>query len=353
MKRLSDILWPLVALAAMAFSFWLLFNDRDLRDLNLHDVMASLSAIPPLHFLLSTLSTLIAYAALAWYDRIGLAHLGRVLSWIFLSVVSFTSYALSHNLGFSMFTGGLIRYRAYSTKGLTVADIAVLTAFCSFTFALGTVVLGGLLLTFLPEIILRLNFLLPIPIWGGRLIGIGMLSFIILYVAGSTLGLKPLSIRSFKLAYPRLEITLRQLIAAPIELLGAAGIIYFALPGDANPGYLVVLGVFLASFSAGLLSHAPGGLGVLEFVFLKAMPDVPTAKVAAALLIFRMFYLILPLILSLIAVFFFEREQILKAARAVKDADRPLAGLRKGLAAEAEELKQDAAALRANKQARP
>ena len=31
---------------------------------------------------------------------------------------------------------------------------------------------------------------------------------------------------------------------------------------------MIVLGAFLASFSAALLSHAPGGLGVLELIFV-------------------------------------------------------------------------------------
>ena len=81
---------------------------------------------------------MLAYAALAWYDRIALAHLGFRLPWTFISAVSFTTYALSHNVGMSMFSGAMVRYRAYSTKGLTLADIGVLVAFCSFTFALGT-----------------------------------------------------------------------------------------------------------------------------------------------------------------------------------------------------------------------
>ena len=71
-----------------------------------------------------------------------------------------------------------------------------------------------------------------------------------------------------------------------------------------------MLGVFLASFTLALVSHAPGGLGVLEFSFLKAMPDTPPASVLAALLVFRLLYLILPLLFSLFVVVAFERERI-------------------------------------------
>jgi len=100
-----------------------------------------------------------------------------------------------------------------------------------------------------------------------------------------------------------------QLLAGPLELLCAAAIIYFALPADNHPGYLVVLGVFLASFSLALLSHAPGGLGVLEVTFLAALPEIPAADVLAALIVFRVFYLLLPFALSLLVVLGFEWTQ--------------------------------------------
>src|SRR5271167_3007240 len=103
---------------------------------------------------------------------------------------------------------------------------------------------------------------------------------------------------------------IKQLLAGPLELIGAAGIIFFALPAAANPGFVVVLGVFLASFTLALVSHAPGGLGVLEYSFLKAMPDTPPAQVLAALLVFRLLYLILPLLFSLVVVLVFERGRI-------------------------------------------
>src|SRR5213595_1925206 len=40
------------------------------------EVWAHLKSISPAHHLLAILSTLVAYVALAWYDRIGLLHLG-------------------------------------------------------------------------------------------------------------------------------------------------------------------------------------------------------------------------------------------------------------------------------------
>ena len=307
MKRYLNYLWPVIGIGAVVLSLWLLF--RELRGLSVADVETAFAAIPASRWLLAVVSTLVAYLALAWYDRIALLHLGFTLSWRFISAVSFTTYALSHNIGMSMFSGAMVRYRAYSTKGLTIGDVGVLVAFCSFTFALGTILLGGLVLVFEPGIVQRLFQVEPLL---ARLAGAAMLLFVALYVGGAALHLKPLSVGTYKLVYPRLPIAMRQLLAGPLELMGAAGIIWCALPADHNPGFFIVLGVFLASFSAALLSHAPGGIGVLELVFVAALPDTPRADVVAALLVFRLLYLVIPLLLGVVAVVAFERSRILR-----------------------------------------
>jgi uncharacterized membrane protein YbhN (UPF0104 family) len=312
MRKKLEYIWPVVGLLAVVFSFWLLYHE--LRWLSAQDIVDSLYAITPRQYLFAFLSTIVAYWALAWYDRIALLHLGvKHISWMFVALCSFTTYALAHNIGASVFSGAMVRYRAYSSKGLSGAQVAVLVGLCSFTFVLGTIILGGFVLTVNPGVLMRLDELLPdilISPITARLLGVLMLGFVALYVLGSVLRLRPLTIRAFRLDYPRPEITARQLIAAPLELLGAAGIIYFALPEVGNPGFFVVLAVFLASFSAALISHAPGGLGVFELVFITAMPDVPPDEVLAALLVFRLYYLLIPLALSLIVVSVFERQRL-------------------------------------------
>lgn len=306
MKRVMDVLWPIIGLGAVAFTTWLLF--KELRGLSLVQVEDAVGAISPLRWALAAVSTGLAYCALAWYDQIALSHLGRKLNWRFVSLVSFTTYALAHNVGASVLSGAVVRYRAYSTKGLGVAEVGLLVAFCSFTFTLGNVLLGGATLMVAPDLVER--YVPSLPLWSGRALGLLLLAGPWLYAIGSLLHFAPMKVRGFELIYPRPPIAVRQLLAGPIELIGAAGIIYFALPAASNPGFLVVLGVFLASFTLALVSHAPGGLGVLEYSFLNAMPDAPPASVLAALLVFRLLYLILPLLFSLFVVVAFERERI-------------------------------------------
>ena len=60
-----------------------------------------------------------------------------------MAFASFCAYALSHNLGFAAVSGAAVRYRLYAHWGLTPVQIAKTVAFCSLTFGLGGMVLGG------------------------------------------------------------------------------------------------------------------------------------------------------------------------------------------------------------------
>ena len=303
--KFKKYVWPVIGLAAVAFSIWLLY--KELRGVSWSDMADSFAAIPLHSWLLSGCATLLAYAALAGYDRVALLHLRRKVSWLFITATSFTTYALSHNVGASVLSGAVVRYRAYSSRGLNGQEIGILIAFCSFTFILGTLLLIGLVLVFEPDIVERFVDVLPLD--ASRTTGVVLLALIGIYVFGSLLGFRSLKFARFELAYPRPTVVLQQLWIAPLELIGAAGIIYFALPEAGNPGYFIVLGIFLVSFSAALMSHAPGGLGVLELVFITGLPDMNQVDVLAALIVFRLFYLVIPFVIALVVILIFERSQ--------------------------------------------
>ncbi|MBS3934914.1 MAG: UPF0104 family protein [Sulfuritalea sp.] len=278
----------------------------------------SIGDVPAAGYFMAALSALLAYTALAWYDRIALIHLNRhrEISWPFIAACSFVTYALGHNLGASVLSGGLVRLRAYGACGLSPVEVAILVALCSFTFAYGTVLLMGFVFVFHPEVVQPLTALVPtldLPPQAIQLVGGVLIGLCALYVLGSWRRFKPVHFRSVHIVYPRLHVVTRQLIAGPLELTAAAGIIYFVLPEAGNPGFITVLGAFLLSFSAGLLSQTPGGIGIMEAVFLAVLPTVAPSDVIAALLIWRLMYLLIPLAVSLPLVVAFERAQLRRA----------------------------------------
>jgi len=328
MKKLLDYFWPALGAVAVAASVYLIYREFEHQAVGFAEIWAALKAIPGTHYVLGAAASLLAYFALAWYDRIALEHLGvKHISWAFISLCSFTTYALSHNIGASVFSGAMVRYRAYSTKGLSAAQVAMLVVLCSYTFGFGNVLLGGLLLSFDPDLMQRLSGFLPDVVTHrhtARIIGLLCLSGVAIYVVGSLMHFKPRRIGGFEIVYPRPNVMLQQLFAAPLELIGAAAIIYFALPATGNPGYFPVLGAFILSFSAALVSHAPGGMGVFELLFANLVPDASYPQVIAALLVWRLFYLLIPLLLGLVVVVIFERGQLGAALRRRKlDGEAP------------------------------
>jgi len=86
------------------------------------------------------------------------------------------------------------------------------------------------------------------------------------------------------------------------------------LPSAGNPGSHRSSASFLASFSIALISHAPGGLGVLEFAFVKAMRTRPPLNCSRRYCV-PVAYLIIPLIFALVVVVAFERHKIAELLR--------------------------------------
>ena len=73
---------------------------------------------------------------------------------------------------------------------------------------------------------------------------------------------------------------------------------YVLLPPEPPVEFLTVLVAFLTATLLGTVSHAPGGLGVIEATVLVGLSQFPREELLAALLTFRALYFVLPLIIA-------------------------------------------------------
>lgn len=324
--KINQYLWPVFGVIVMLFSGHMLYHEfhnphSQLFHLSWSELSLRLQQISYNSWISASICTAAAYAALAGYDRIALEHLHRKISWWFIAICSFSAYALSHSIGASVFSGAAIRYRAYSSRGLSGPEVAILVGFCSLTFALGVIILTAMILLFKPDIVCLIQpylehifhrtFTESYLRIASLVIGLILTSLILLYIAGSWLQLRPLKIgKNIQIAYPSLPIVFKQLSIGPLELLGSAGIIYFTLPASLHTNFVIVLAAFLASFTIGILSNAPGGgLGVFEIIFIHLVPNIDVRDLLVSLIVFRFLYLIIPLIISLFFVAIFEIQQ--------------------------------------------
>ncbi len=269
---------------------------REFRHLKVDDIKAALSAIPASALVISFAWTVLSYGVLTFYDRLGTIYAGHKVSYRRVAFASFCAYALSHNLGFAAVSGAAVRYRLYSHWGLTAVQIAKVVGFCSLTFGLGGLVLGGCILFFEPLSVPFFSSVLPL--WAFYLIGAAMWAIVASYVVISrTAG--TIRFRGHEFNLPNWRMAVVQVALASLDVAVTAAIFYALIPPTPGLTYLRFLACYLASYSAGLIANLPGGLGVFDTAMLFGLePYLPPPVVLGAILVFRLYYYIIPLFLA-------------------------------------------------------
>jgi len=293
----KKLLRSLPALLGVGLLFGAIYVvQKEFRHLKVVDITASLSAIPTLALAVSFGWTVLSYGVLTFYDRLGTIYAGHIVSYRRVAFASFCAYALSHNLGFAAVSGAAVRYRLYSHWGLTPVQIAKVVGFCSLTFGLGGMVLGGAILFFEPRAIPF--FGTRLPIWSFWAIGALMWSVVAAYV---TVARVAGNIRLFNHEFnlPDYRMAVVQVALASIDVAITAAIFYALLPPVPGLTYLRFLACYLASYSAGLAANLPGGIGVFDTAMLLGLePYMEPPQILGAVLVFRLYYYVIPLFLA-------------------------------------------------------
>jgi len=279
---------------------------RALGRLDFHEVLRIAGAYPAVALLGALLLAQSSYLALGGFDWLGLHHVNRSvpLSWTLL--ISFVGHAVSHNAGFAVLTGGSVRLRMYSTFGLGMAEVGGILAFAGLSFGLGVVALSSLAFIIEGSRIAPLLRLPPPLVAGLGWLGLGLLAAYFLWTA---LAHRPLALGRWRLATPSLPLALGQIAVAASDLALVSGSLYLLLPLEGSGiGYPGFVGIYVVATIAGTLSHVPGGLGVFEGALTLLLPGNPT-DILAALLVFRVFYNLLPLVLAALVLAVFELVQ--------------------------------------------
>ncbi len=269
---------------------------KEFRHLRLSDIEAALHDYPMRALAIGFLWTVLSYAVLTIYDRLGTIYAGHKVSYGRVAFASFCAYALSHNLGFAAVSGAAVRYRLYAHWGLTPLQIAKTVAFCSLTFALGGMVLGGAILFLEPR---------SIPFFGEHLpsaamyaVGGMLWAIVIAYVTLSRI-LGNVRLFGFEIVLPGWRMAVLQVVLATVDVAITASIFYALLPPTANLTWVIFLGVYVASYTAGLAANLPGGIGVFDTAMLLGLePYLSAPQIVGAIVVFRLYYYVIPLFLA-------------------------------------------------------
>lgn len=286
------------ALSATVIGIAFVVLYRTLHDIEAGEVVAALRATDLAHFFMAALFVAAGYFTLTFYDLFALRTIGKnKVPYRVAAFAGFTSYSVGHNVGASVFTGGAVRYRVYSTWGLSAIDVAKVCFVAGLTFWLGNIAVLGLGISYEPEAASGVTHL---PHWVNRALALIILAVLAAYVAWVWIKPRDIGRNNWTVTLPRGPLTLLQIAIGIVDLGFCAAAMYMLIPAAPYIDFIALAVVFVSATLLGFASHSPGGLGVFDAAMLVALPQFDKEDLLAALLLFRLLYYIMPFVLALV-----------------------------------------------------
>lgn len=260
------------------------------------DVIAQMRAVPAATLGLAALCAAGAFTTLACYEVAVVRYVKHCIGRAKPMVTAFIAFPLGHAIGQAMLSGGALRYRMYTPAGFSATEVGATVLLANLPYALAfglflDVALVGAAETLEPMFRISSEWL--------RALGCIGLAKDLGYVLLVVLRRKPVRLGGWVVNLPTPAMTALQYLVGIIDVALVSSVLYLLLPETVGLAYLPFLAVYLASVLAGVLSHVPAGLGVLESMLLLLLPDVPPEQLLAAVLMYRALYEIVPVLLAL------------------------------------------------------
>ena len=271
---------------------------RMLHDIEVDEVVEAVRATEPRQILLAALFVAAGYFTLTFYDLFALRTIGRHdVPYRVAALAGFTSYSVGHNIGASVFTGGAVRYRIYSQRGLTAVEVAKICFVAGLTFWLGNAAVLGLGIAAVPQAASAID---QLPAWMNRIAAVAILAVLVAYVAWVWRAPRQIGRSTWQVTLPNGPLTLLQIIIGIVDLGFCALAMYVLMPDEPHISFATLAIIFVTATLLGFASHAPGGIGVFDAAMLIALWQFDREDVLAGLLLFRLIYYILPFALTLL-----------------------------------------------------
>jgi len=291
-SRLGVVLSLTIIIVAMVVLY------RILHDLDVDALIDALGSTDWRTLGIAGLFVAAGYLTLTFYDLFALRTIGRFeVPYRIAALGSFTSYAIGHNVGASVFSGGAVRYRIYSAWGLSVIEVTKICFVAGLTFWLGNAAMLGLGVLGAPQQATDID---QLPIWLNRVLALGILALLAAYIAWVWVKPRVIGREGWKVALPGGPLTLVQILIGILDLSFCALAMYMLVPDEPHLGFIPVAMIFVTATLLGFASHAPGGLGVFDATMMVALWQFDKEDLLAGLLLFRLLYYIVPFALSLL-----------------------------------------------------
>ena len=285
LKRISSALF-FVAVLALLLS--------QARHIDWQKVLASLKDYPVTAAWDAVLLAAASFFLYSCFDLLGRRYTGHKLGVGAVMATTFVSYAFNLNLG-SLVGSIAIRYRLYSQLGLQTGVITRILTLSMLTNWMGYLLLAGLLFSLQPP---ALPDSWKIEAGQLRVIGFSLLAVALAYLAlCSFMRQRRLQIRGHEIDLPRGPLAALQLLLGAGNWLIMSGILFVLLQHRVE--FSLVASALLLAAIAGVITHIPANLGVLEAVFVAMLSHrMPQHEVLAAIVAYRLVYYLGPLVIA-------------------------------------------------------
>ena len=274
-------------LAAVALDFVL-------RDLSLAEFQAAVLRQPAWHVLACLALTAASFTCLALYDLVGVHVTAprRVCARLAL-LAGASSAAIANTLGFHAVSGSAVRAHLYLPAGLRGAEVARVVSMSWLSLVAGNMtMLAG------AELVQAATG--SDPAWHAAL-GIALEGVLLLCLWWLSRGPREIALARWRLRMPPASLALMLMLLGAVESVTAVAALYVLLPADLAPAFDVFAVGCIAAVALGVVSHAPGGLGVFEAGMTAILAGRGRPDLLAALLLYRLLYNLLPFVLAVSA----------------------------------------------------
>jgi uncharacterized membrane protein YbhN (UPF0104 family) len=264
---------------------------RQARSLDWDAVLQALRAQSPWRFAVAAALGATSHALYGSFDLIARRLVHHDLPVARTMATAAISYVF--NLNFGALVGGMaMRLRMYTRQGLDAATVTEVIALSLLTNWLGYLLVGGAVLLVAPP---PLPDDWPLTRNGVRVLGAALTAAGLAYLLACALRRRrELRWRQLRVNLPGAGTALLQAVLSAANWLLIGTLLWILFEGRVP--WPTVLAVLLLASVAGVITHVPAGLGVIEAVFVAALGDtVPAPQLLAGLLAYRVAYHLLPL----------------------------------------------------------
>lgn len=277
---------------------------RELGDVDMAGVSTEIASLRTSQYVLGATCTVLSFLLLGAIEWMALRRADAgTRTYVPMPVAvrtGFIANALSQSIGLSVLTGAAVRARSYARYGLDTLQIAQATAFVTITATLGLLTAGAVAV-----------FVDGTPVSVGSMsvpalpTALGLASVVAAYLLWSASGRwESVGWRRWRIPRPTPGVAFAQLSISTLDWLLTGAVLYAFMPHGFGLRIGMVIGAYLVAQVVAVTSHVPAGAGVFELVVIAILvrsdPAASRTALAAALVMFRAVYYLVPLCVAIV-----------------------------------------------------